>query len=120
MKQLNLSATIVILCMVGLARAPAETDAPEKSRHVTNGIHQQLFLARLTVIRTTPHRRFRWAITFKRVTDGEQFQYAVWDDSPVAKALGFQEWKHGQEGVQDRIAAAPNVLLLTEPYQGRN
>lgn len=120
MRQLIPSTTVVALCMVGLASAPAATSATAASRHVTNAIKQQLFLARLAEIRATQHRRFRWAMTFKRISDGELFHYEVYDDSPVAKALGFKERKHAQEGVQNRIVAAPDVLLMTEPYRGRN
>jgi len=120
MKPFIVGTAVALLCLIHRAFAEPGTEPGAASRHVTNGIQQQLFVARLVEIHTTRHRRYRWAMTFERVSDGERFQYEVYDDSPVATALGFRKCEHGREGVKDRIAAAPPVLLMAEPYWGRN
>jgi len=91
---------------------PAADDDSQTTQHVKNDINQHLFVARLIAIETTMHRRFKWAMTFERITDRERFHYEVWDNDPVPAALGFAEWKHGNEDVAERIAAAPQVVLF--------
>ena len=95
----NLTAVgtgIALLFLAGLAFAETDTEARAASRHIVNDIKQQLFVARPVEIHTTQHRRFMWSMTFERVSDGEPFGYGVWDDSPIASALGFREWKRGK------------------------
>ena len=117
MKAFIVGTPFSLLLLVGPAFA--ESGPGTVSRHVINKIQQEIFVARLVEIETTQHRRYQWGMTFERVSDAERFHYAVQNDSPVAAALGFREWKHGQEGVADRIASAPTVLLMVDPYRGR-
>ena len=84
------------------------------SLHVTNTIGQEMFVARLVNMRTTLHRRFKWAMTFERLTDGKQFYLEVWDNSPIANALGFDTWEDGQGDLSERLAVAPRVVLIIE------
>ena len=86
---------------------------PRKPIQMSNSIGQELFEARLTTISTTSHRRFKWAMSFRRLHDGKEVSFEVWDNHPLPSALGFKRWKDASEGVQERIAEAPRVLLIT-------
>ena len=99
------------------SNAQPNTQPEPTSLYVTNTIGQELFVARLVAVQTTRHRRFKWAMTFERVTDGARFYFEVLDNSPIANALGFRVWEDGQGDVSERVAAAPRVVLITEPYK---
>ncbi|MBT7301831.1 MAG: hypothetical protein HN849_20065 [Victivallales bacterium] len=86
---------------------------PRKPIQMSNSIGQELFEAHLTTISTTRHRRFKWAMTFRRFHDSKEVSFVVWDSHPLPCALGFKRWKDASEGVEGRIAKAPRVLLIS-------